>query len=78
MCWQAWQADTQAMWNWNSLYREGVAGNHQGAIPDGTTVFDDALPGVAKLDADLLGAVRRAATDATGDGIRFTGSAALK
>src|SRR5687767_5833609 len=35
MCWQAWQADSTAMWNWNSLYREGVAGNHQGAIPDG-------------------------------------------
>src|SRR5688572_14409434 len=26
MCWQAWQADSTAMWNWNSLYREGVAG----------------------------------------------------
>ncbi len=24
MCWQAWQADTNAMWNWNGLYREGV------------------------------------------------------
>jgi predicted carbohydrate-binding protein with CBM5 and CBM33 domain len=36
MCWQAWQADPNAMWNWNGLYREGVAGNHQGAIPDGT------------------------------------------
>src|SRR3954469_25003812 len=35
MCWQAWQADPQAMWNWNGLFREGVAGNHQGAIPDG-------------------------------------------
>ncbi|GAA2713439.1 lytic polysaccharide monooxygenase auxiliary activity family 9 protein [Actinoplanes palleronii] len=35
MCYQAWQADPQAMWNWNGLYREGVAGNHQGAIPDG-------------------------------------------
>jgi lytic cellulose monooxygenase (C4-dehydrogenating) len=35
MCWQAWQTDTNAMWNWNGLYREGVAGNHQGAIPDG-------------------------------------------
>ncbi|WP_306210306.1 lytic polysaccharide monooxygenase auxiliary activity family 9 protein [Actinoplanes sp. RD1] len=34
MCWQAWQADPNAMWNWNGLYREGVAGNHQGAIPD--------------------------------------------
>lgn len=35
MCWQAWQADSNAMWNWNGLYREGVAGNHQGSIPDG-------------------------------------------
>ncbi|MCP2167494.1 lytic polysaccharide monooxygenase auxiliary activity family 9 protein [Goodfellowiella coeruleoviolacea] len=35
MCWQAWQADPNAMWNWNGLYREGVAGNHQAAIPDG-------------------------------------------
>ncbi|MFY1649354.1 lytic polysaccharide monooxygenase auxiliary activity family 9 protein [Solwaraspora sp. WMMB762] len=35
MCYQAWQADPQAMWNWNGLFREGVGGNHQGAIPDG-------------------------------------------
>ena len=35
MCWQAWQAEPAAMWNWNGLFREGVAGNHQGAIPDG-------------------------------------------
>ncbi|WP_028063376.1 M15 family metallopeptidase [Solirubrobacter soli] len=39
----------------------GVAG---GAVPDGTTVFDDDVPGVANLDADLLDAVRRASTDA--------------
>ena len=35
MCWQAWQANPNAMWNWNGLYREGVAGNHEAAIPDG-------------------------------------------
>ncbi|WFE60711.1 lytic polysaccharide monooxygenase [Micromonospora sp. WMMD712] len=35
MCWQAFQADPQAMWNWMGLFREGVAGNHQAAIPDG-------------------------------------------
>ncbi|GAA1256814.1 lytic polysaccharide monooxygenase [Sphaerisporangium rubeum] len=35
MCWQAWQTDVNAMWNWNGLFREGVAGNHQGAIPNG-------------------------------------------
>ena len=35
MCWQAWQADPNAMWNWNGLYREGVAGRHEAVIPDG-------------------------------------------
>lgn len=35
MCWQAWQADPNAMWNWNGLYREGTGGNHQAYIPDG-------------------------------------------
>src|SRR5689334_21799309 len=35
MCWQALQTDTNAMWNWNGLYRENVAGNHQGVVPNG-------------------------------------------
>ncbi|MGX7825402.1 lytic polysaccharide monooxygenase auxiliary activity family 9 protein [Actinokineospora sp. 24-640] len=35
MCWQAWQDNTNAMWNWNGLYRENLQGNHQGAIPNG-------------------------------------------
>ncbi|MFC4534147.1 lytic polysaccharide monooxygenase auxiliary activity family 9 protein [Sphaerisporangium dianthi] len=35
MCWQAWQDNTNAMWNWNGLYREYVGGNHQAAIPNG-------------------------------------------
>jgi hypothetical protein len=51
--------------------RLGALGEADGAVPDGTTVFDDAVPGVAKLDADLLGALRRAAADAAGDGIQF-------
>ncbi|GAA1667134.1 hypothetical protein GCM10009830_11080 [Glycomyces endophyticus] len=34
MCWAAWQNDTNAMWNWNGLYREQVGGNHQAAVPD--------------------------------------------
>ncbi|MEU8224229.1 M15 family metallopeptidase [Kribbella sp. NPDC048915] len=42
-----------------------------GAIPDGTTVFDDHVAGVANLDPALLEAVRRAATDAGRDGITF-------
>lgn len=35
MCYQAWQADPNAMWNWNGLYRDGVGGDHQRAVPDG-------------------------------------------
>jgi zinc D-Ala-D-Ala carboxypeptidase len=49
----------------------GVLGEADGAVPDGTTVFDDEIPGVANLDPDLLGALRRAAPDAAGDGIEF-------
>jgi LAS superfamily LD-carboxypeptidase LdcB len=41
------------------------------AVPDNTTVFDDGVAGVAKLDADLLDALRRAATDAADDGVEF-------
>jgi hypothetical protein len=48
-----------------------VLGEADGAVPDGTTVFDDEVPGVANLDPDLLGALRRAATDAATDGVEF-------
>ena len=46
-------------------------GEADGAVPDGTTVFDDEVPGVANLDPDLLGALREAATDAADDGVEF-------
>ena len=46
-------------------------GEADGAVPDGTTVFDHDVPGVAKLDSDLRGALRRAATDAANDGVQF-------
>jgi LAS superfamily LD-carboxypeptidase LdcB len=46
-------------------------GEADGAVPDGTTVFDDAVPGVAKLDPGLLGALRQAAMDAAGDGVEL-------
>jgi hypothetical protein len=49
----------------------GALGEAGGAVPDGTTVFDDEIPGVANLDADLLGALRQAATDAAADGVEF-------
>lgn len=60
------------------LGHQSPASSHQaapssagGAIPAGTTVFDDEIPGVAKLDPALLGALRRAATDAENDGVEF-------
>jgi zinc D-Ala-D-Ala carboxypeptidase len=46
-------------------------GEAGGAVPDGTTVFDDAVPGVANLDPALLRALRRAATDAADDGVEL-------
>jgi zinc D-Ala-D-Ala carboxypeptidase len=49
----------------------GVLGEADGAVPDGTSVFDDAVPGVAKLDPALLGALRQAATDAADEGVHF-------
>jgi LAS superfamily LD-carboxypeptidase LdcB len=49
----------------------GALGEADGAIPAGTTVFDDAVPGVAKLDPALLEALRRAATDAAADGVKL-------
>ncbi|GAA1663000.1 hypothetical protein GCM10009830_05420 [Glycomyces endophyticus] len=50
----------------------GGLGLEDGAIPYGTSVFDDDVPGVANLDAPLLAALRRAATDAAADGVAFT------
>jgi zinc D-Ala-D-Ala carboxypeptidase len=49
----------------------GALGAADSAVPDGTTVFDDEIPGVANLDPALLGALRLAATDAADDGVEF-------
>jgi zinc D-Ala-D-Ala carboxypeptidase len=46
-------------------------GHADGAVPDRTTVFDDRIRGVAKLDPALLDALRRAATDAADDGVEL-------
>jgi zinc D-Ala-D-Ala carboxypeptidase len=46
----------------------GVA---DGAVPGGTTVFDNGIPGVANLDPALLGALRQAAADAADDGVEL-------
>jgi D-alanyl-D-alanine carboxypeptidase len=49
----------------------GALGEADGAVPDGTTVFDGGVRGVANLDPDLLGSLRRAATDAAAVGVAF-------
>jgi hypothetical protein len=49
----------------------GAPGEAGGAVPDGTTVFADEVPGVANLDPALLRALRRAATDAADNGVQF-------
>jgi LAS superfamily LD-carboxypeptidase LdcB len=40
-------------------------------VPDGTTVFDDEIPGVANLGPDLLRALRQAAADAAEGGVEL-------
>ncbi len=42
-----------------------------GALPKGVTLFDDQYPAVARLDPDLLRAMREAATDAADAGIEL-------
>lgn len=49
----------------------GALGEADGVVPDGTTVFDDEIPGVANLDPALLAALRQAATDAADNGVEF-------
>jgi D-alanyl-D-alanine carboxypeptidase len=49
----------------------GPLGEADGAVPDGTTVFDNEVPGVANLDSALLGALRHAASGAADDGVEF-------
>lgn len=50
---------------------QGAAGEADGVVPDGVTVFDTNYPAVANLDPKLLAALRRATTDASHDGIKI-------
>jgi LAS superfamily LD-carboxypeptidase LdcB len=48
-----------------------AVGEADGVVPDGVTVFDGTIPAVAKLNTELLKALRQAATDATADRVKF-------
>nr|WP_245929922.1 lytic polysaccharide monooxygenase [Allonocardiopsis opalescens] len=56
MCWQAWQANPNAMWNWNGLYRENLRGNHRGSIPDGQLCSGGRAEGGRYNALDAVGA----------------------
>jgi zinc D-Ala-D-Ala carboxypeptidase len=43
--------------------------DEDGILPDGVTVFETSYPGIARLDPDLLGALRRSTTAAADDGV---------
>jgi zinc D-Ala-D-Ala carboxypeptidase len=49
----------------------GAPGKADGAVPNGTTIFDDEIPGVANVDPGLLSALRQGATDAADNGVEF-------
>ena len=49
----------------------GAPDEADGVVPDGVTIFDDAIPAVANLDPDLLRTLRQAATAAADDGVDF-------
>lgn len=51
--------------------QNGALGEAAGAVADGVTVFEDEIPAVANLDPGLHAALRRAATDAARNGIKF-------
>ncbi|MFJ9060336.1 lytic polysaccharide monooxygenase [Streptomyces sp. NPDC102409] len=65
MCWQAWQADPNAMWNWNGLYRNGSGGNFPAAVPDGQLCSGGRTESGRYNALDTVGAWKT--TDITGD-----------
>jgi zinc D-Ala-D-Ala carboxypeptidase len=56
-----------------STVAHGGLGADDGVIPDGTvvSVFDEDVPSVARLDPELLAALRQAATDAQAVGLQL-------
>jgi zinc D-Ala-D-Ala carboxypeptidase len=69
-----YQSASSAAPSFGEIHRgehQGVLGEADGVVPDGTSVFDDEIPAVAKLDPGLRKALRRAAKRAAMDGVEF-------
>ncbi|GGK80397.1 chitin-binding protein [Sphaerisporangium melleum] len=56
MCWQAWQDNPLAMWNYMSLYRNGLAGQFSARIPDGQICSGGRAEGGLYKSMDTVGA----------------------
>lgn len=55
MCYQAWQANPNTMWNWMSLYRNGMGGNFQSAVPNGKLCSINGAEGGLGNSLDAIG-----------------------
>ena len=55
MCYQAWQANANTMWNWMSLYKNGMAGNFQANVPDGKLCSMNGAEGGLGNSLDAIG-----------------------
>jgi chitin-binding protein len=55
MCYQAWQASANTMWNWMSLYRNGMAGAFETAVPDGKLCSMNGAEGGLGNSLDAIG-----------------------
>jgi lytic cellulose monooxygenase (C4-dehydrogenating) len=55
MCAQAWAASANTMWNWMSLYRNGMAGNWEAAVPDGKLCSMNGAEGGLGNSLDAIG-----------------------
>ncbi|GAA3141955.1 MULTISPECIES: lytic polysaccharide monooxygenase auxiliary activity family 9 protein [Nonomuraea] len=67
MCWQAWQDNANAMWNWNGLYRDNVGGNHQAAVPSGQLCSGGRAEGGRYRSMDTPGAWKTTSLGSTFD-----------
>jgi lytic cellulose monooxygenase (C4-dehydrogenating) len=54
MCYQAWQASANTMWNWMSLYRNGLAQNWK-TVPDGKLCSMNGAEGGLGNSLDAVG-----------------------
>jgi len=55
MCYQAWQKSANTMWNWMSLYRNGMGGRWQANVPDGKICSMNGAEGGLGNSLDAVG-----------------------